>query len=313
MVGVSQLLLLLRQAGAQHSDGGVCASLPCQHQGSCTEILRPAPDAGNGGDGNGGHRILQSKDCSLKAVGAKTALINDECCGADDEACSEKGVPSSCDAGCAAVFLPFWHSCGSLFDSATYEPVVALCDAVPTPTPCDMAAVAAQTGEHDACKRDVLAEMRFHDGAVPRAADVDRECCGAGDADCAEGVPASCDTGCAAAFLPFWSSCGSMFDAATCECSHSLCVSFVPSEAAAQTHRLWPCARHRRRSWRWGSRALAWQTGKASSARRRATPATAGRAARTALAPVASVPARLARRVRIAKMTRAATSPSGCW
>ena len=58
VVGVSQLLLLLRQAGAQHSDGGVCASLPCQHQGSCTEILRP-PDAGNGGDGNGGHRILQ--------------------------------------------------------------------------------------------------------------------------------------------------------------------------------------------------------------------------------------------------------------
>ena len=228
VVGVPQLLLLLlRQAGAQHSDGGVCASLPCQHQGSCTEILRPAPDAGSGGDGDGnggGHRILQSKDCSLKAVGAKTALINDECCGADDEACSEKGVPSSCDAGCAAVFLPFWHSCGSLFDSATYEPVVALCDAVPTPTPCDMAAVAAQTGERGACKRDVLAEMRFHDGAVPRAADVDRECCGAGDADCAEGVPASCDTGCAAAFLPFWSSCGSMFDAATCKCSRSLCV-----------------------------------------------------------------------------------------
>ena len=194
---ICRALLLL---SARSDDGDVCASAPCLHHGTCTEVIRPAVVPGSG------HRILQSKGrCSLAQMGATTALINQECCGDDDKACSSKGVPTSCDAGCAQVFLPFWNDCGSLFDNATYRPVVELCQAVPPPSRCDMSTIAAQT------------------------AALDRECCGAADAACADGVPSSCDTGCAEVFLPFWTDCGSMFDAATYAPVVAMCQSPTPT------------------------------------------------------------------------------------
>jgi hypothetical protein len=190
------VLGLLNSPGARADDGDVCASSPCQHHGACTEVIRPAV---------GHRRRMQSKGCSLSAMGATTALINQECCGDDDKACSEKGVPTSCDAGCAQVFLPFWERCGQLFDDATYGPVAQLCQAVPPPPRCDMSTIAAQSAE------------------------VDRQCCSPADAACADGVPSSCDSGCAAVFLPFWSSCGSMFDATTYAPVVAMCESPTPT------------------------------------------------------------------------------------
>jgi hypothetical protein len=179
-----------RVSAQSQLQGDVCASSPCQNNGQCTQVTGPA--AGGGGGGHRRRHLQSGVVCSLAAVGTRTALINQQCCGADDGTCSGKGVPSSCDAGCAQVFLPFWQSCGSLFDNATYAPVVALCQAADPAQqhPCDMSTIASQS------------------------AAINRECCGAGDAACAGGVPASCDTGCAAVFLPFWASCGSVFPGA---------------------------------------------------------------------------------------------------
>jgi hypothetical protein len=62
--------------------------------------------------------------------------VNRECCDEDGEDCTG-GYPRSCNAGCAAVFLPFWEDCHSALgkDSRSLEPVVALCEAVaPAPS-----------------------------------------------------------------------------------------------------------------------------------------------------------------------------------
>jgi hypothetical protein len=62
-------------------------------------------------------------------MSSSTAGINIQCCGVDDAQCAD-GLPTSCDAGCAAVFLPFWDSCGSAMQGAAdYSSVVALCEA----------------------------------------------------------------------------------------------------------------------------------------------------------------------------------------
>ena len=62
-------------------------------------------------------------------MSSSTAAINVQCCGADDAECAG-GLPTSCDPGCAAVFLPFWASCGSAMQGAAdYSGVVALCQA----------------------------------------------------------------------------------------------------------------------------------------------------------------------------------------
>ena len=56
----------------------------------------------------------------------QTAAINEQCCGSDDAACSS-GVPTSCDAGCASVFLPFLRDCPDV--ALPFASVVALCEA----------------------------------------------------------------------------------------------------------------------------------------------------------------------------------------
>ena len=56
----------------------------------------------------------------------QTAAINEQCCGSDDAACSS-GVPTSCDVGCASVFLPFLRDCPDV--ALPFASVVALCEA----------------------------------------------------------------------------------------------------------------------------------------------------------------------------------------
>ena len=59
-------------------------------------------------------------------VARTAAAINEQCCGSDDAACSS-GVPTSCDAGCAGVFLPFSRDCPEV--ALPFASVVALCEA----------------------------------------------------------------------------------------------------------------------------------------------------------------------------------------
>ena len=59
--------------------------------------------------------------------------------------------------------------------------------------------VAADGGSHrhlqDACTGASV---------TARTEEINAQCCGADDRACAAGIPTSCDSGCARAFLPFW-------------------------------------------------------------------------------------------------------------
>ena len=60
----------------------------------------------------------------------RSAQVTAECCDEADEDC-RGGYPHTCNAGCAAIFLPFWTECRSALgkDSQMFEPAVALCEA----------------------------------------------------------------------------------------------------------------------------------------------------------------------------------------
>ena len=74
-----------------------------------------------GGDGYGG---------SCGDAAGHSAQITAECCDEASEDCTG-GYPHTCNAGCAAIFLPFWTDCRSALgkDSSQFEPAVALCEA----------------------------------------------------------------------------------------------------------------------------------------------------------------------------------------
>jgi hypothetical protein len=71
------------------------------------------PGHGTSGPGHGGHRrrVQAKKKCLNLAKEAK--VVQGKCCDEPSEVCTG-GKPSTCNAGCAAVFLPFWADCGSV-------------------------------------------------------------------------------------------------------------------------------------------------------------------------------------------------------
>jgi hypothetical protein len=81
-----------------------------------------------------GHRRAQVGDgygegtCS--DLESRSAEVTQVCCDEPEEDCTG-GYPHSCNAGCAATFLPFWEECRTALgkDSQRFEPVVALCTA----------------------------------------------------------------------------------------------------------------------------------------------------------------------------------------
>ena len=83
-----------------------------------------------------GHRRAQAGDGHGAGSGicedleSMSAEVTRECCDEPGEDCTG-GYPRTCNAGCAAVFLPFWSECESALgkDSRRFEPVVALCQA----------------------------------------------------------------------------------------------------------------------------------------------------------------------------------------
>eukprot|EP01043_Picozoa_sp_COSAG02_P010643 COSAG02_NODE_378_length_23535_cov_35.310164_14_plen_865_part_00 len=81
-----------------------------------------------------GHRRAQAGDGSgagtCSDLESRSAEVTRVCCDEPEEDCTG-GYPHSCNAGCAATFLPFWEECRTALgkDSQRFEPVVALCTA----------------------------------------------------------------------------------------------------------------------------------------------------------------------------------------
>ena len=115
-----------------------CADSPCQHGGSCSDLDAEAAAVAAeehrrlGAKATG--RALQGTSgdmCSAADMQKRVADVNSQCCGADDRACNQ-GTPTSCDTGCASVFLPFWNDCHNTLggdSNANFMAVVGLCRA----------------------------------------------------------------------------------------------------------------------------------------------------------------------------------------
>eukprot|EP01047_Picozoa_sp_COSAG01_P051313 COSAG01_NODE_5282_length_4358_cov_16.208734_1_plen_253_part_00 len=99
------------------------------HIHSISVYIPEGPGWRTSGNYNGGHRRTQKSASCRTALSARTKAVSDECCNEPTEDCSS-GAPAVCNAGCAAVFLPFWADCSSLLpDAAQYQSTVALCQA----------------------------------------------------------------------------------------------------------------------------------------------------------------------------------------
>jgi hypothetical protein len=99
------------------------------HIHSISVHIPEGPGWRTSGNYNGGHRRTQKSASCRTTLSARTKAVSDECCNEPTEDCSS-GAPAVCNAGCAAVFLPFWADCSSLLpDAAQYQSTVALCRA----------------------------------------------------------------------------------------------------------------------------------------------------------------------------------------
>ena len=124
--------------------------LPEQARGENVKIIKPRvvrcgahpPEACSSDDG-GKHRRAQSAEeqgqvpsCDLDELTWRSGDIDRECCDEPSEDCTG-GHPQSCNAGCAALFLPFWAECRAALgkDSPEFEPVVAMCEAAASIAP----------------------------------------------------------------------------------------------------------------------------------------------------------------------------------
>eukprot|EP01047_Picozoa_sp_COSAG01_P054903 COSAG01_NODE_6052_length_3878_cov_97.784334_3_plen_643_part_00 len=80
------------------------------------------------------HRILQGSS-SCPALTARVEAVADACCNAEPTDDCSSGAPMVCNAGCAAVFLPFWDDCGAALGAQTtdqaalFQQTVGLCQA----------------------------------------------------------------------------------------------------------------------------------------------------------------------------------------
>jgi hypothetical protein len=81
------------------------------------------PPSSTGSPGSGG--ALGTCDLTPRSV-----AVNQECCDEPEEDCSS-GMPAACNAGCAAVVLPFFEDCADALGRAVsaFDHVVALCEA----------------------------------------------------------------------------------------------------------------------------------------------------------------------------------------
>jgi hypothetical protein len=98
------------------------------HIHSTSVDIPDGPGWRTSGNYNGGHRrTQQGSTCGP----ARAQAVQTECCDEPSEDCSG-GVPRICNAGCAAIFLPFWNDCAAQLHfqgNPIYEQTVAMCRA----------------------------------------------------------------------------------------------------------------------------------------------------------------------------------------
>jgi hypothetical protein len=82
--------------------------------------------------GHSGHRRVQDAG-TCDDLPSRSVEVTTECCDEAGEDCSG-GYPHTCNAACAAIFLPFWSECRSAL-GRQFEPVVALCEAAGAAAP----------------------------------------------------------------------------------------------------------------------------------------------------------------------------------
>ena len=107
-------------------DYGICSdpARACCYRDACAGHGGRRMQADGYGTGGTGSK------CSAADLSSQSDAINVECCDEPDEDCSG-GYPHTCNAGCAALLLPFWRDCRSALgkDSRQFEPAVQLCAA----------------------------------------------------------------------------------------------------------------------------------------------------------------------------------------
>jgi hypothetical protein len=133
-------------------DAGCGARADCtvccqENQGRCSQHCMPShtpfPDAeaavchsGGGGAGSGGggggRRMLQEgpPTGSCGNIAMRAMGVTAECCDEPSESCAN-GMPATCNAGCAAVFVPFFEECATDLgpQAAQFQQVLTLCGA----------------------------------------------------------------------------------------------------------------------------------------------------------------------------------------
>jgi hypothetical protein len=113
-------------------EAGPCDVSPCQNGGTCTES---SADSGHrrmqgGGDGYGG-----SVACEATDLADRSAAVNAACCDELAEDCSS-GAPTTCNAGCSEVLVPFYQDCATALQQVqggydfteAIQTAVLLCD-----------------------------------------------------------------------------------------------------------------------------------------------------------------------------------------
>eukprot|EP01043_Picozoa_sp_COSAG02_P014153 COSAG02_NODE_578_length_20075_cov_93.607930_10_plen_879_part_00 len=97
---------------------GPCDATPCQNGGTCTEVEPVIPPAGGGHRRQlqGGGYGVGGEVCSSAELSTRSAAVTAECCDEEGEDCSS-GAPASCNAGCAAVLVPYYQDCADSLQS----------------------------------------------------------------------------------------------------------------------------------------------------------------------------------------------------
>jgi hypothetical protein len=130
----------------------------------------------------------QDGTCDDHRLSSGADAINKECCDEPTEDCTG-GYPHVCNAGCAALVMPYWDDCSASLGELTdvFEGAVALC----SETENDCFSMALQLDDI-----------------------TDALCCeGAGLPACPDVPPDSCTAGCASFIIPYWDGCSDIIGA----------------------------------------------------------------------------------------------------
>eukprot|EP01043_Picozoa_sp_COSAG02_P008861 COSAG02_NODE_291_length_25510_cov_9.433828_7_plen_280_part_00 len=124
--------------------------------------------------------------CAEEDLPGRARQVTGACCDDPTEDCSS-GQPASCNAGCAAVLVPYLQDCQLVMDKDALRSVQEAAERCPV-SPC------------------LIADLEN------RVALVHAECCDDPGEDCSSGEPATCDAGCAAVLVPYFQDCRSTLE-----------------------------------------------------------------------------------------------------